>query len=187
MVLENLRTDSPEVFGNLTPENARFIVPTFIEAAKESVVIFSGSMPPWFYNESDTIAGAPILNIIRNTAKRLYEQYAGNAAGAIRIITVNGISDPNLDMFVDEVRKENGGVEVVKIIQATYRGNPRDLQHYIVIDHRRYRLEAPHNQCRDSKPDAVMAEVCCNGPVKAKRLEAVFDTIWASLNAKRSA
>ena len=36
MVLENLRTDSPEVFGNLTPENARFIVPTFIEAAKES-------------------------------------------------------------------------------------------------------------------------------------------------------
>lgn len=187
MVLEHLRTNSPEVFGNLTPENARFIVPTFIEAANESVVIFSGSMPPWFYNEADTIVGAPILDIIQKTAKRFYEKFAENAAGAIRIITVNGVTDPNLDTFVDDVKRQNGGVEVVKIIQATYRGNPQDLQHYIVIDHRRYRLEAPHNQCRDLKPDTVMAEVCCNGPVKAKRLEAVFDTIWAALNAKRSA
>lgn len=187
MVLERIQTDSPEIFGNLTPENARFIVPAFIQAAKESVVIFSGSMPPWFYNEEDSVAGAPILDVIREAAKRIHEKFAENAAGAIRIITVNGVSDPDLDFFSDEIEKENGGVAVVKIIQAAYRGDPRTLQHYIVVDHRRYRLEATHDQCRDTKLDAVMAEVCCNGPVKAKRLEEAFDAIWSALDAKRSA
>ena len=187
MVLERIQTDSPEIFGNLTPENARFIVPEFIKSAKESIVIFSGSMPPWFYMEEDATAGKPILDVIREAANNLHELFADNAAGAIRILTANGKFDPTLDEFEEAVAQQNNGVRVVRIVQAAYAGNASELQHFIVIDHKRYRLETPHIVCRNEKLKVVMAEVCCNGPAKARRLESMFNAIWTRLTAKRSA
>lgn len=187
MVLNRIATDSDEVFGNMTPANARFIVPEFIKAATESVVIFSGSMPPWFYGKVHNGEENSILTVIRDKAKMLADKFHENADGAIKVITVNGFFNPDLESFANSVAEENNGVKVVKIIQAKYSGNPETLQHYIVVDHKRYRLEVPHADCRDSEPDAVMAEVCCNGPVKALRLEKAFDEIWSRLAAKRSA
>lgn len=187
MVLDRIQTDSPEIFGNLTPENARFIVPEFIKSAKESIVIFSGSMPPWFYMEEDATAGKPILDVIREAAGNLYQMFADNAAGTIRILTANGKFDPTLVAFEEDVAKENKGVRVVQIVQAAYDGNDSELQHFIVIDHKRYRLESPHVVCRNEKLKVVMAEVCCNGPAKARRLESMFNAIWTRLAVKRSA
>lgn len=186
MVIERIKTDSPEVFGNMTPENARFIVPALIDAAQESVVIFSGSMPPWFYDEAEN-GVEPILDVIRRAATRLYGKFGAGAAGSIRIITANGDFDPRLNVFAADVAARNGGVEVVKILQAAYSGDAGTLKHFIVVDHKRYRLESPHGRCRDSKLEKVLAEVCCNGPAKALRLESSFDSIWGKLEAKRGA
>ena len=47
---KRLEEDSPEVFGNFSYENAKYIIPRFIESASESVTIFAGSIPAFRCN-----------------------------------------------------------------------------------------------------------------------------------------
>lgn len=52
------------------------------------------------------------------------------------------------------------------------------VQHYMVVDGKRYRLESEHD---NPVPDTVHAEVCCNGKAKSALLSGMFNSVWNRL------
>lgn len=192
MVDERLATDSPEVFRNFTQENAKHIVPAFIRSARQSITILGGSMPDEFYSDStcdtsgreisrDGSKTSPNVFVsLFEAAERLAETLRDDGKIPIRIITLNSKDNEKIDAFVERTN-HSVGKQVIKIIHARYTGH-RGINHYLVVDHKRYRLEEPHQPFGDNPPDILKAEVCCNGPIKAQKLEASFDSIWCKLN-----
>lgn len=186
---ERIRTNSPEVFGNYSRRNARYIFSAFLKNATQSVSLLTGGMPAWFYSSKDERQGEQVFDELKNAAKRLYDSRRDDAAGAIRILAIHhanqdGSNPPKrnaeLDGLADEItRNVTAGVPVVQVRQAKYAADPNDIRHKLVVDHFRFRLEAPHQEFDPERPeDAVIAEVCCNDPEKSRSLEATFDRMW---------
>lgn len=171
MVDDYLRTDSPEVFGNFSPEHAKYIITRFLRSAEYSVEIMSGSFADMFYDKET------VLPLLCGAARRIYRN-----GGMIRIMTVNGRTSAYLRELVGRVAAEHPN-PVIEYRPASYSG-PDKLSHFMVVDGKRYRLEAPHDLSGAGEiPEIVKAEVCCNGVEKSGVLIDFFNDAWNSLGA----
>lgn len=179
---QRLAEDSTEVFGNYSYENAKYIIPRFIESANESVSIFAGSIPDEFYTPTKEPGSSLLFGAIGKAAANIAANNPQRAASSIRIITIDGVQNPE---FVQFARKTNDeyGCPIIKIIEAKYKGNKK-LNHYLVVDHKRYRLEDTHAPFGNVPPDILKAEVCCNNPVKSAIMENTFNQVWTMLSSK---
>ena len=100
-----------------------------------------------------------------------------------RIITIDGVQNPKFVEFAKKTNEDHR-CPIVKIIEAKYKGNKK-LKHYLVVDHKRYRLEEYHTPFGNKPPDILKAEVCCNDPVKSSIMENSFDRTWRMLSTKK--
>ena len=178
---KRLEEDSPEVFGNFSYKNAQYIIPRFIESANESVTIFAGSIPEGFYTSSKEPNDSPLFGAIGKAAANIAEKKPQGADSSIRIITIDGVQNPKFVEFAKKTNEEHK-CPIIKIIEAKYKGNQK-LNHYLVVDHKRYRLEEYHTPFGNKPPDILKAEVCCNDPEKAEIMERSFNRIWSVLNS----
>ena len=175
MVDERLSKNSPERFGNFTPEHAGYIIAQFISKAEKSIEILSGNFSDSFYD------GISIKPILQQAAKRINAN-----GGKIRIITVNGIRCKKLEMLASEINSEfntdsKGKNEVVVYIPAKAK-SPEKIKHFMVVDDMRYRLEEPHEVVAVGQvPACVKAEICCNDIQKASGLRTQFDAAWKEI------
>ena len=188
LVDERLATESPEIFGNFSRENAKYIVPAFIKSAKQSVTILGGSMPDEFYADPNSdssnqgMAGGEstvsdkMFVALEAAAKTLAATMKKDGEIPIRIITLDSDNNEAIDAFVKRVNQVLGK-QVIKIIHARYTGRHK-INHYLIVDHKRYRLEEPHRPFGGRPPEILKAEVCCNGPLKAQMMEESFNRIW---------
>ena len=171
MVDENLKTNSSEIFGNFSPEHAGYIIAQFIRSAQKSIEILSGNFSDAFYN------GISITELLTSAAKRISQN-----GGKIRIITVNG-------KCCEKLRDLERGIntntpDVMKYVPAKC-SNPAEVNHFMVVDGFRSRLEEPHPVPEgDMIPQCVKAEVCCNGVQKSSELSASFRKAWECLTGE---
>ena len=190
LVDRRLATESSEVFGNFALENSKHIISAFIRSAKQSVTILAGSMREEFYSASESEAAecgktgcesatsksafASLFHAAQTLAatKKTQDEFP------IRIIMLEDRDREKIDAFVKDTNRELGN-DVIKIYHARYR--LQRTNHYLVVDHRRYRLEELHESFAENVPPVWKAEVCCNGPRKAKKIEASFNAIWNKL------
>ena len=168
MVARNIKNNDPTVFHNGTIINAKDIVIQFLDAAKYSVEIMTGSMAEIFYNDK------AIHDAFVSAAGRL-------PAGAIRIITTNTNEDEirRIKSAIKEINNRAGknNEESVVYRAAKYNGNADDLRHFMLVDGMRYRWEFPH--CRFSNDlNDVSAQVCCFDRDTVKERTAFFDAVW---------
>lgn len=167
MVNTYLKNNSTEVFGNFSSEHAGFIITSFLENAENSIDIFSGNFADTFY------ASNGIDALLLQTARRLQKNQ-----GHIRIITTSGGRNDTLNRLEHEIDDP----QVFSYIPARVEGNAETLNHFMVVDNMRYRLEAPHQPFNETNlPDCIHAEVCCNGKTKAAELTQFFEMAWKSL------
>ena len=168
-----LMTDSTEVFGNFSPENANYIIPRFIESAKELVSVFIDRIPgdaTMFYEAVKAAAA----NIMRHNPQRAVE--------SIRIITVDGKKHPALIQTAEEANAQLR-CKVVRVVETRY-NKDKPLNTYVVVDHKRYRLEDSHKPFKGEPPDILKSEVSCNNPTKAVIMESSFNRLWNALKCQ---
>ncbi len=178
---QRLAEDSTEVFGNYSYENAKYIIPRFIESANESVTIFAGSIPDEFYTPTKEPDRSLLFGAIGKAAANIAANNPQKAASSIRIITIDGVQNPEFVQFARKTNTEHG-CPIIKIIEAKYKGN-KQLKHYLVVDHKRYRLEDSHAPFGNRPPDILKAEVCCNDPDKSAIMENSFNQVWTMLSS----
>ena len=181
---QRLAEDSTEVFGNFSYDNAQYIISRFIESANESVTIFAGSIPDEFYKPTKETGGSQLFGAIGKAAENIATNNPLRAASSIRIITIDGVQNPEFVQFARKTNDEHGR-PIIKIIEAKYKGN-KQLKHYLVVDHKRYRLEDSHAPFGNKPPDILKAEVCCNDPVKSAIMENSFNQIWSMLCSRKN-
>ena len=184
---QRLAEDSTEVFGNFSYENAQYIISRFVETAAESVTIFAGSIPGDFYGKSLGPDGIPFYKAIEKASQNIVtkkKQRNASAESSIRIITIDGKRDTDLVRFAETTNMKYG-VPVIKIFQTRYTGQAK-LKHYLVVDHKRYRLEEYHESFGDKTPAILKAEVCCNNPNKSAIMENSFDQLWSMLSSQNN-
>ena len=173
MVDERLRTNSPEIFGNFSAEHAGYIIAQFIKNAQKSIEILSGNFSDAFYD------GISVKTLLKEAAKRIKEN-----GGRIRVITVNGKVCQKLTELSQEINKD--AEKTMEYIAAKC-ANPDAVNHFMIVDGFRYRLEEPHQAYEAGKiPEYVKAEVCCNGPQKAGNLLRTFNAAWTLLEPKHA-
>ncbi len=181
---KRLAEDSPEVFGNFSYENAKYIIPRFIESANESVTIFAGSIPDEFYTPTKALDCSPLFGAIEKAAANIVKNNPTRSEPSIRIITIDGVQNPTFVRFAQKTNEDHKQ-PVVKIFQAKYKGNKK-VKHYLVVDHKRYRLEEYHAPFGNKPPEILKAEVCCNDPVKSAIMENSFNQIWSMLCSRKN-
>lgn len=155
-----LRDDSPVIFGNYSKAHAEYVTEAFLRSATESIVILSGRFPEDFYCKDVERELCSAINRLPN--------------GRIRIVT---LGDSKSSLLERLAQGSNGTLEYRP---GRYTGE-EPLEHFMVVDGKRYRLEKPHPPIDSSTPDGVEAEICCNGTRKAKELLGFFDKAWAIL------
>jgi len=173
IVDEYLSTNSTKVLGNYLPEHARYIISSFIKNANYSIDILSGECNDIFYDNNK------IWQILKNSAKKIAQNN-----GYIRIITADGVVCKKLKSIIDEINSENKKV-FAYYRPALYEGKKK-LNHFLIVDEMRYRLEDVHEKKHNGIPDVVKAEVCCNGTKKAEELKSFFDGIWKFLEPQNN-
>lgn len=168
-----LMAESTEVFGNFSSENANYIILRLIESAKESVSVFIDRIPDdanRFY-EAIRVAAA---NIVRHNPQ--------GAVESIRIITVDGKPHLELAAVANELNSHLP-CKVISVIESKY-NKDKPLNTYVVVDHKRYRLEDSHKPFKGELPDILKAEVSCNNPTKAVIMESSFNRLWNALKGQ---
>lgn len=169
MVDRHLAENSSEIFGNFSREHAGYIIAQFISRAQNSIEIFSGNFADSFYGSM----GASLL--LEQAASRIQKN-----EGKIRIITIDGVRSDFLTRLSERINRQRGA-QVVEYRPAKC-ANPESVNHFLVVDSARYRLEEPHPVPPDGgAPEYVKAEVCCNGPQKAAQLIEYFNDSWERL------
>ena len=173
---KRLRDRSPEVFGNFTRENAQYIIPTFIQGAKKSVEILSGSIPDGFYSDTPGEGRMSIFEALQKAADGIATN-PDYARPSIRILTLDGVRHDGVENIAKSINEKHNGI--IEVIQARYTGNLQ-MKHFLVVDEERYRLEEYHEPF--TEPPAILkAEVCCNGPEKAGRMVRLFNALWGAV------
>lgn len=172
-VEDRLMTDSTEVFGNFSSENANYIILKLIESAHESVSVFIDRIPgdaSRFYEAIRTAAA----NIVRHNPQ--------GAVESIRIITVDGKKHPELIQTAEETNTRLR-CKVVGVIETRY-NKDKPLNTYVVVDLKRYRLEDSHKPFKGEPPDILKSEVSCNNSTKAVIMESSFNRLWNVLKGQ---
>ena len=170
MVDRNLANNSSEVFCNFSRAHAEYIISQFIARANNSIEILTGNFDDDLYNNIsvETLLGDAAARIAKN-------------GGKIRIITLAGKRSVALDEMVERINgnlalPEGDSQKIVQYCAGTC-AEPEKVNHYIIVDKMRYRLEEPHKQ----EPECVHAEICCNGPQRSAQLLAGFNKAWRIL------
>ena len=154
MVNKKMAGNSPEPFASFSMENAGYIRTLFLDEAEYQVDILA-------FGFEDLLYGSyPFL--LKKAAERLHRN-----GGKIRVVTINGEKDPNL-----EAMNQIDGFEYI----PAHCKFPEKVNFYMVVDGKRYHLE----QLRHNGGYSY-AEVCCFGPKKAAELISFFDELWNSL------
>ena len=161
---ELLYSDSEAIFANYSQEHAQCIIRAFIDAAEHTIVFLSGDFGGGVYRE-----GGDIRCALEAAVRRGVD---------VRVISLgqNDGSKESLAALNTRLCKEADAS--VKGSFSYKMGVVREgaqVQHYVVVDGKRYRLEAAH---ATPVPDSVHAEVCCNGRAKAALLTNSFNTVW---------
>lgn len=166
-----LYSDSEAVFANYSQNHARCIFRTFIDAALDSIIFLSGDFGQGVFQE-ESIKNALVAAVKRGVK--------------IRVISLSGneVSLKNLKLLEGSVNsipneKNCGGYFRYRI--GTVRGGAR-VQHFMVVDGKRYRLEEYHEA---PVPDNIHAEVCCNNKMSANAMSAMFNIVWGRLEGDR--
>jgi hypothetical protein len=73
--------------------------------------------------------------------------------------------------------------KVISVIESRY-CKDKPLNTYVVVDHKRYRLEESHKPFKGEPPSILKAEVSCNNPTKAVIMESSFNRLWMALRTK---
>lgn len=161
-LLELLYSDSPAIFANYSKAHARCIVNTFLGAAKDSVVILSGDFGSDFYCDETTKAA--IKAAVRNGV-------------SVRIVSLNTEKESINQLATLKTESDSIKKDGLEFRLGVVRQDAK-VQHYMVVDSKRYRLEESHPM---PAPDSVHAEVCCNGPAKSAFLGQAFEAVWSRL------
>ena len=134
--------------------------------------MLSGNLTDSFYD------GIEIYEVLKEAARRI------NQPGKIRIITLDG-DDESEKTIKNEISKINKeiGVEVIKYAPAVYNGDQMQMEHFLLVDGKRYRIESPHQKIT-GKVEETKADVCCNAPDEVNRRLAFFDAAWNNLTAQ---
>lgn len=170
MVKDLIKTNSPLVFENVSTEHAKFIIRSFVNSAKQSIELLSGSFCNQFYT------GMDFYNYIEKAAQRI------NSSQKIRIITMKDADYQNITKKF-KVINENIGCDVISYIPCKHVGKEL-IKHFMVVDDKRYREEEPHQGFGEEIPEKVKASVCCNGVKKARELISGFNALWDMLNQR---
>lgn len=165
-LLELLYSDSPAIFANYSKAHARCIVNTFLGAAKNSVIILSGDFGSDFYCDETTKTA--IKTAVRNGV-------------SVRIVSLN-TEQKSMDQLSALKNEANSTEKKGFDFRLGVVRPGAKVQHYMVVDSKRYRLEEAHDM---PAPDTVHAEVCCNGPAKSALLGRAFDAVWTRLGDAR--
>lgn len=171
---KRIRDHSPETFGNFTRENAKYIIPTFIKSARQSVEILSGSIPDGFYSDAAEEGHTSIFDALRLAADGIADANPAYPRPSIRILTLDGEKRDGVERVAAEINKKHAGI--IKVIQARYTGGMK-MKHFLVVDREKYRLEEYHEPFSEP-PEVLKAEVCCNGPEKAGQMVRLFNALW---------
>lgn len=160
---ELLYTDSEAIFANYSQEHAKCIIRAFLDSAENTIVFLSGDFGAGIYK------GGEIRDSLASAVRRGVD---------VRVISLG--QDDNsracLAKLDTELRPESEPP-----VKGRFRyklgiaRNGAQIQHYMVVDGKRYRLESCHEM---PVPDSVHAEVCCNGKAKAAMLTNMFNTVW---------
>ena len=160
---ELLYTDSESIFANYSQEHAKCIIKAFIDAAENTIVFLSGDFGSGIYK------GGEIRDSLEAAVRRGVD---------VRVISL-GQDDASHECLTEL------DIALSSKPESPVRGRFRyklgvvrtgaQVQHYMVVDSKRYRLEAYHAM---PVPDSVHAEVCCNGKAKAAMLTNMFNTVW---------
>lgn len=153
---ELLDKDSPALFGNYSRDHADCIAAAFLRRARDSASILSGDFAAVLRNSPE------VLNALNDALAR---------GVVVRAVTLSGTLEDVTVLLDKNVREKLQ----CRVGRAAPGSTP---QHYMVVDGKRYRLEAPHAM---PAPPSVHAECCCNGPAKASFLRAAFDGVWTKL------
>lgn len=163
---EMLYSDSDAIFSNYSQAHAQIIIRAFLDAADNTIIFLSGDFGSGIYKTGE------VHDSVINAVKRGVN---------VRVISLG---------------QNDGSEECLRNLQASL--NPEcdnsirgrfdyrmgavrpgsQVQHFMVVDGKRYRLEEEHVM---PVPDSVHAEVCCNGKAKAAMLSNVFNTVWNKL------
>ena len=164
-----LFSESPDIFGNYSQPHAKCIFRTFFSVASESIDCLSGDFGTGIFQEPG-ISDALRCAVIRGAHVRVIS--LGTSAESME--NLRTLRD-NLNAVAAISGK--GGSFDYRL--GVVRDPHAEVQHYMVVDKKRYRLEAPHPA---PVREDVHAEVCCNGPVKGAYLTRDFDSIWGRLS-----
>lgn len=154
---ELLSTDSPALFANYSRAHANCIEAAFLNYAKQTVSILSGDF-------------AALLRASPELVSALNDALARGVS--VRVITLSGTKADVLDAMGAAEAPQKFDCRAGRVAEGA------SVQHYMVVDRMRYRLEEAHAM---PAPTTVHAECCCNGPAKASFLRAAFDAVWAKL------
>lgn len=165
-----LYSDSEAIFSNYCQEHAKCIIRAFFDAAVDSVVYLSGDFG------GGVFCSGPIRNSIVEAVKRGVN---------VRVISLETSEKSRgcVERLAAELKKsEHPEVkgEFQHIFSRVREG--AKVQHYMVVDRKRYRVEEWHP---DHQVENVHAEVCCNGKAKAAVLCGMFDDVWYYLKTEQ--
>lgn len=153
--------DATAIFGNYTQDHAVCIFRTFIRNAKHSILLLTGDFAQGIFLMPD-IRSALLSAIQRGVTLRVISLNPGTQEEMERFRTlIVPSSAGSYDYVIGRVRE---GVTV---------------HHYLVVDGKAYRYEAPHQEMH---PMQVHAEVCCNGVEGASVLARRFESLWLRLH-----
>lgn len=167
MVKDLIKTDSTLVFENISAEHAKFIIRSFVDSAKQSIEILSGSFCNQFYT------GMDFYDYIKKAAQKI------SSPQRIRIITMNDTDYMSIIEKFNQINKDIG-CNVISYIPCKYTGE-EPIPHFLVVDNKRYREEESHQDFGQEAPQKVKASVCCNGTKKARELVSWFNALWGTL------
>ncbi len=161
-----LYSDSDAIFANYSQNHARCIIRTFLDSAESTAIFLSGDFGAGVYAEQP-IRDAIIAAVRRGVDMRVVSLGQDESSGHCLEELAQMLDKQRNPQVCGQFRYRLGVV----------RANAQ-VQHYMVVDGKRYRLEAAH---ANPVPESVHAEVCCNGKAKAAVLSGMFNAVWGRL------
>lgn len=157
--------DSKEIFSNSSLSHAVVIAVNMFDLAKKSIDIFSGTLTELYFKK--------IKPILEKAAHRLKKD------SVIRIITCEEKEKSNIDkifIYIEKINKKIGQ-NVIKYLPLIHDGDPTKLNHFYVVDQKRWRVEEGHEKNIQDENN-IKAKVCFNDINIAEQLSVKFNEYW---------